>query len=412
MTGGRVPEGLVTATLRAAIPRAIAVVARRWGDFHDAEDAVQEAALSASRVWPRDGLPESPVAWVVAAASRRMIDAIRADQSRRARELRATALELVEPATVHRDDTLALLLMCCHPSLEPGAQLPLTLRAVGGLTTREIARGLMLRESTVAQRISRAKATIRRAGARFALPEPSEVASRIPTVLDVIGLIHTESHSATEGVSIARPGLAAEALRIGRELLRHAPRDAPWRGEVLGLVALMLLTNAREPARIDPTGLPIPLAEQDRRLWRRDLIAEGDGLLREALADYPLGVFQLRAAIAGVHAAAPSYAATDWREIAGLYDLLRVLAPGPVTELARLVAVAELEGAESALRALERLDQDAPVARVAAVRAHLLARAGHDPSAALREAAAAATNAAERRWFEQRAVAGGAHSGG
>ncbi|GAB3916954.1 RNA polymerase sigma24 factor [Microlunatus endophyticus] len=403
MTGHGAPTGAMTAALRHAIPRAVAVVARRWGDFDDAEDAVQEAALAAAARWAQDGLPDHPVGWLVSVAARRRIDALRSDAARLEREIgwvtrASTGLEVID-----RDDTLTVFLMCCHPALDRAGQVALTLRAAGGLTTREIARGLMLRETTAAQRISRSKATIRRAGAGFSLPDADQLEGRVHSVLDVLGLIHTESHSATEGEEIVRPGLAAEALRIARELLGQTPAEAPWRGEVLGLIALMLMTNAREPARIDAGHLLVPLAEQDRSLWRADLIAEGDRMLREAITRYPIGVFQIRAAIAAAHSTARSYASTDWREILGLYDLLRLLSPGPLTELARLVAWAEVHGTDEALDDLDRIADGAPAARVAAVRAHLLQRCGRDPSEALRAAAAATTNLAERRWFEARA---------
>ncbi len=398
------PRGLVVAAMRAATPRAIAILARRIDSFEDAEDAVQEALTAAARQWPRDGIPDDPTAWLVTAAHRRAVDAIRSATARRARERRAVEREPPAPAVIEQDDTLALYLMCCHPALPRASQVALTLRAVGGLTTREIARGLIVTEPTVAQRITRAKTTLRRSGATFALPTHEQLAARVGVVLDVLGLIHTESHSATEGDEIARPGLAAEALRLARQLLAASAPESPWRGEVMGLVALILLTDARAPARLDATRALVPLAAQDRTLWTSAMIAEGDRLLTEALARYPIGPFQLRAAIAGVHDSAPSYEQTEWRELLGLYDLLRVVDPGPIVELARLIPLAEVVGAESSLRELDAISASAPPGRVAAVRAHLSQRAGHDARPEYRSAAAHARNGAERRWFEQMAA--------
>ncbi len=397
------PRGLVIATLRASAPGALGAVIRRTGNFDDAEDALQEAMLAAANQWPRDGIPDNPTAWLITAATRRAIDGIRSDATRREREKRAVGLERDPGEAVQEDDTLAAYLMCCHPSLTRGAQVPLTLRVVGGLTTREIARGLLMSETTIAQRIARAKTTLRRSGARFALPSGDEMPARVTAVLDVLGIIHTESHSPAEGDAVTRPALGAEALRLARELLARTPVGARWRGEVMGLVALMLLTSARSPARTDAAGALIPLAEQDRALWLTDLIAEGDGVLQRALTQYPVGPFQLRAAIAAVHDTAPTFEDTDWEQLLGLYDLLRVVDPGPIVELARLVPLGEVAGPEPALRELGRLEASATGIHVAAIRAHLLRRAGRDASAAYRDAAATARNSAQRRWFEERA---------
>ncbi len=259
-------------------------------------------------------------------------------------------------------------------------------------------------ETSVAQRISRAKATLRRPGVRFALPSDDEMPARVAAVLDVLGIIHTESHSPAEGDAVTRPALGAEALRLARELLARAPVGASWRGEVMGLVALMLLTSARSPARTDAAGTLIPLAEQDRSLWLADLIAEGDELLQRSLTQYPVGPFQLRAAIAAVHDTAATFQDTDWEQLLGLYDILRVVDPGPIAELARLIPLAEVAGPERALGELERLEASSTGVNVAAIRAHLLRRAGRDASTAYREAAALARNGAQRRWFEERAA--------
>jgi RNA polymerase sigma factor (sigma-70 family) len=395
------PQGVLVAALRQAAPRAVAAVTRRIGDFDDAEDAVQEALVAAARQWPQDGIPDEPAAWLTTVAVRRAIDQVRSDAARRDRELRIAMLDAESAAVSAVDDTLALYALCCHPALPRAAQVPLTLRAVAGLSTREIARGLLLSEATVAQRISRAKATLRAAGARF---DDADLAERIPTILDVLGLVHTESHSAAEGEAITRPELAAEALRLARQLLVATPSSTPWHGEVRGLVALMLFTSARAPARVAADGSLVALADQNRSLWRQELIAEADDLLTAALTRHPLGPFQLRAAIAGLHDAAPSFAETDWRELLALYDLLRVVDPGPVVELARLVPFAEVHGADAALRLLDDLAPRTPAVRVAAVRAHLLTRAGRPAAAAYREAAGLAGNGAERRWLEARAA--------
>lgn len=398
------PRGLVTAALRESAPRALSILANRLGDFDDAEDAVQDALAQAARQWSTNGIPDNPTGWVVTVAWRRAIDAIRADASRRERERRVFELDLTAAQPIHTDDTVALYLMCCHPALSRASQVALTLRAVAGLTTREIARGLLVSETTVAQRISRAKATLRRAGARFALPTEAEMPSRVAAVLDVLGIIHTEAHSAAGGDAITRPALGADATRLGRELLRRTDPASPWRGEIMGVVALMLLTDARAPARIGATGALVPLADQDRGLWHADLITEGDDLVSAALAGYPLGPFQLKAAIAAVHDRAASRAATDWRQILRLYDLLRIIDPSPIVELARLVPLAEAVGPALALRDLDDLSGSVPAGRAAAVRAYLLTLAGSDPSSAYREAAMSSGNGAERRWFEEMAA--------
>ncbi|GAA1920772.1 sigma factor-like helix-turn-helix DNA-binding protein [Microbacterium aoyamense] len=392
------PAAALTAAVRAAAPRALAILVRRLGSFDDAEDAVQEALVDAARQWPIDGIPEQPVAWLVTVASRRAIDAMRSASARREREWRAASLE-VEVASSDEDDTLVLFVLCCHPLLSHTSQVALTLRCVGGLSTREVARGLVASESTVGTRISRAKATLR--GIR--LDSISEIGARMPAVLDVLGLIHTESHTAVEGDAIGRPALAAESLRLARMLLTQTTDE--WRGEVMGLIALILLTDARQPARVSADGVLVPLAEQDRSLWRSSMIEEGSSLVTEALSRHPLGPFQLRAAIAAVHDEAATSEETDWAQILGLYDVLCALDPGPVSMLGRCVAIGEVDGADAGLDALTRVTA-APDRQSFAVRAHLLARASRHDAArkAYADAARLTRNASERRWLLQAAA--------
>jgi predicted RNA polymerase sigma factor len=396
-----VPSAALTAALRSAAPRALAVLVRRTGAFDDAEDAVQEALAAASQQWPRDGIPDAPVAWLVTVASRRHVDSVRSDVARREREERAALRETPSTAT-DVDDTLRLFLLCCHPSLPRASQVALTLRCIGGLTTREIARGLLAAEPAVGQRISRAKAALR----GVTLDTDESLADRVPAVLDVLGLIHTEAHSAVEGDDISRPLLGAEALRLAR-LLRSlsAPGDR-WRPEAMGLVALMLLTDARAPARLDADGVLVPLAEQDRSLWRADFIAAGAGLLEEALRQGQPGRYQLRAAIAAVHDEAARADDTDWRQLLGIYEVLRRVDPGPVSELGRAVVVGEVAGPDAGLQIVGRWDAQGPAQRVSAVRAHLLDRAGRHAEAAreYERAARLTRNGAERRWFLRRAA--------
>jgi RNA polymerase sigma factor (sigma-70 family) len=395
------PAAALTAALRAAAPRALAILVRRIGNFDDAEDAVQEALIAAARRWPTEGIPNQPVAWLVTVATRRAIDTMRSEIARRERERRMASMELTVSSS-DEDDTLLLFLLCCHPAMSHGSQVALTLRCVGGLTTREIARGLMLPEATVGTRISRAKSTLR----GIPLDSIVDVEQRLPAVLDVLGLIHTESHTAVEGDAISRPALAAESLRLARTLLEHAP-DA-WRGEVMGLIALILLTDARQPARVDSNGVLVPLAEQDRALWRPELIAEGVELLTEALRLHPLGRFQLRAAIAAVHDEAVAADATDWRQILALYDVLCVLDPGPISALGRCVAIGEVHGADAGLEEVNTVTA-APAQQTFTVRAHMLARAGRAAEArdAYALAARLTRNESERRWLLRAAAAAG-----
>jgi RNA polymerase sigma factor (sigma-70 family) len=383
--------------LRECAPQVLAAVARRYGDFDAAEDAVQEALLAAARQWPADGIPDNPTAWLIRVASRRHIEVLRSEQARRRRE----ALPQDPAPAVRGDDELMLLLLCCHPALTPPAQVALTLRAVGGLTTAEIARALLVPEPTVGQRISRAKQRIRDSGARFAMPPDDEIGARLTGVRQVLYLIFNEGSTASSGGSLHRVELSTEAIRLTRQLRDRLPDD----GEVAGLLALMLLTDARRPARTRPDGALVPLAAQDRRLWDSAAIAEGVAIITDALQRFPVGPFQVQAAIAAVHDEAPSAAGTDWPQILELYRLLDALAPGPMVTLNRIVAVAEVDGPLVALRALDEV----PLTdhhRVPAVRAHLLERSGAlaEARAEYQHAAKLTLSRPERLYLEAQAA--------
>jgi RNA polymerase sigma factor (sigma-70 family) len=363
-------EGL----LRDLAPQVLGTLVRRHGSFDASEDAVQEALLAAAVQWPVDGLPRNPKAWLVTVASRRLIERWRNESARRRREQTTAALEPPDPEPVTDvDDTLTLLLLCCHPSLTQASQVALTLRAVGGLTTEEIARAFLVPQATIAQRISRAKQRIRGADLRM-LPQ-TDRDERITAVLHVLYLIFNEGYTASSGPALNRVELTAEAIRLTRQLRASLPDD----GEVAGLLALMLLTDARRPARTRPDGGLIPLAEQDRNQWDRDAIVEGLDLIRTTLATAPIGPFQLQAAIAAVHDEAARAEDTDWAQILVLYDLLRSIAPGPMVTLNRIVAVAMVDGPCAGLEQLAAAEADPALAghhRVDAVRAHMLERAG------------------------------------
>jgi predicted RNA polymerase sigma factor len=350
-------------------------------------------------------VPDSPKGWLVTVASRRQIEQWRRASARRHREeIAAAQLPEPEPGPA-ADDTLTLLLMCCQPSLTPPSQVALTLRAVGGLTTAEIARALLVPEATVAQRISRAKQRIKATGGRFAMPPEAERSERVASVLHVLYLVFNEGYTATSGPALHRVELTTEAIRLTRQLFERLPDD----GEVAGLLALMLLTEARRPARTRPDGALVPLAEQDRRLWDAEAIAEGAALITEALATKPIGPYQLQAAIAAVHTEAVRLEDTDWRQILGLYDLLRTMAPGPMVTLNRIVAVAMVHGPRFGLKELAAAEADRSLAghhRVAAVRAHLLEMAG-DLEAARAQyhlAGRRTLSIPERRYLESRAA--------
>lgn len=392
-------------TLRELTPQVLGAVVRRYGNFDAAEDAVQEALLAAALQWPEEGRPDDPKAWLIRVASRRLIDQLRSEQSRRDREV-ADVLRTPEPAPVSAaDDSLVLLFLCCHPALPGPAQVALTLRAVGGLTTGEIAHAFLVPEPTMGQRISRAKQRIRTSGLPFAMPPPAERASRLDAVRQVLYLIFNEGYTSTSGPDLARVELSAEAIRLTRMLHRSVPDD----GEVAGLLALMLLTDARRPARIGPDGSLIPLEEQDRALWDATAIAEGVALITVALSGGPPGPYQLQAAIAAVHDEAPSTEDTDWKQVVALYTLLASMTDNPMVRLNRAVAVAMVDGPAAGLAELAALDGDPRVAahhRLDAVRAHLLELAG-DRAAAVthyRRAAERTTSAPEQRYLDGRAA--------
>ncbi|MEL4320278.1 sigma-70 family RNA polymerase sigma factor [Leifsonia sp. YIM 134122] len=398
--------------LRATAPAALAILVRRTRDFEASEDAMQEALLAASVQWRTDP-PENPRAWLVTVAHRRYVEQVRSEVARRRREETVFDLDAAPDAVPSRDDSLTLFLLCCHPALPLPAQVALTLRAVGGLTTAEIARGLLVPEATVGQRISRAKARIRASGSEFRMPADDELGDRVAAVCAVLYLVFTEGHTATGGESLTRVDLSSEAIRLARQLQEATPATAPWRGEVAGLLALMLLTECRRSARIrfDVDGGPgtlVPLAEQDRALWDRALIDEGVALVTGVLESAPAGPYQLQAAIAAVHDEAPSTAETDWPEILGVYELLRRMAPGPMVELNWVVAMAMVWGADVGLRELETVALEPALAghfRVHAVRGHLLELSGATDAARAEFATAAllALNAAERRYLEGKA---------
>jgi predicted RNA polymerase sigma factor len=395
-------EGL----LRDLAPQVLGAVVRRYGGFDTCEDAVQEALLAAALRWPVEGLPDNPKGWLITTASRRRIELWRSDEARRRREEGVAAREIpdIEPAP-GVDDTLTLLYLCCHPALSPVSQVALTLRAVGGLSTAEIARAFLVPEPTVAQRISRAKARIKATGARFRLPPEAERSSRLAAVLHVLYLIFNEGYTASSGDSLHRVELSTEAIRLTRQLRTRLPDD----GEVAGLLALMLLTDARRPARTSPEGALVPLAEQDRDVWDREAIAEGVALITGALAGSPIGPYQLQAAIAAIHDEAPNAADTDWRQILALYELLAATAPSPMITLNRIVAVAMVDGAPAALAQLGEAEKDPALAdhhRLHAVRAHLLDLAGDHDAARTHyaEAARRTLSGPERDYLEARAA--------
>ena len=376
--------------LRELAPRVLGVLVRRHGGFDTCEDAVQEALLAAAAQWPAEGVPANPTGWLITVASRRRIELLRGEVARRRREESAAALAPPGPEPAAVDDTLTLLLLCCHPSLTQASQVALTLRAVGGLSTAEIARAFLVPEATVGQRISRAKQRIKASGAEFRMPPQAERSQRMAAVLQVLYLIFNEGYTASSGPALHRVELTSEAIRLTRQLHDRLPGD----GEVAGLLALMLLTDARRPARTRPDGALVPLAEQDRGRWDARAIAEGVALISQALASAPIGPYQLQAAIAAVHDEAPRAEDTDWPQILGLYDLLDSIAPGPMVTLNRIVAVAMVEGPRAGLEQLAAAEADPALAghhRVDAVRAHLLDLAGE------REAARAHYQLAARR---------------
>ncbi|GAA4054058.1 sigma factor-like helix-turn-helix DNA-binding protein [Arthrobacter methylotrophus] len=374
-------ESMLEGLLRTLAPQVLGVLVRRHGQFAECEDAVQEALLEAALQWPDSGVPDNPRAWLLTVATRRLVDHWRSESSRQEREKRAAALEPPPSEAPYStrdtggfaEDTLALLFLCCHPALSAPSQLALTLRAVGGLTTAEIASAFLVPEATMGQRISRAKQSIRKAGAHFELPEAGERKARLGVVLHVLYLIFNEGYAASSGPSMQREELTREAIRLARLLRRLVPAEH----EVGGLLALMLLTDARRRARSLPDGVLVPLAEQDRRLWDSAQIAEGLELLSSVLGVGHPGPYQLQAAIAAVHAEATTADQTDWPQILALYTVLEAMAPSPVVTLNRTVAVAMVDGPQAALELLDGLEAELKDwHRLDAVRGHLLEMSG------------------------------------
>jgi RNA polymerase sigma factor (sigma-70 family) len=375
--------------LRELAPQVLGAVVRRYRDFAAAEDAVQEALLVASSHWPKEGLPDNPRAWLIQVAARRITDQIRAESARRRRETTLLAEtqedEQIAPSLdsghePEKDDTLLLLFMCCHPALTRTSAIALTLRAVAGLTTAEIAHAFLVPESTMAQRISRAKQLIKKSGVGFEMPTETERDERIEAALHVLYLIFNEGYAASGGDSLQRVDLSGEAIRLARAMQRLLPDD----GEVAGLLALMLLTDARRSARTGSEGELIPLDEQDRSLWDRQVISEGVALVSRALSGGAVGTYQLQAAIAACHDEATRVEDTDWPQILALYGLLQHMSDNPMLTLNRAVAVAMVDGPHAGLKLLASLDADSRIAehhRLAAVRAHLHERAGERAAA-------------------------------
>jgi len=403
--------------LRELAPQVLGAVARRFRDFAAAEDAVQEAMIAAFTQWPQDGMPDNPRGWLIQVASRRMTDQARSEIARRARETAvAQEVETMAPTVdmesdMDPDDTLILLFMCCHPALTASSAIALTLRAVGGLTTAEIANAFLVPEATMAQRISRAKQSIKASGVPFRLPSPEERAERLPAVLHVLYLIFNEGYASSVGAQLQRLDLAHEAIR----LTRSAKTLLPDNGEVAGLLALMLLTDARRAARTGPEQELIPLTKQDRSRWDRAEISEGIELLTAALSEGAIGLYQLQAAIAAVHDEAARAEDTDWTQILALYELLKRVSPSPVVILNHAIAAAMVHGPSKGLELLRMLDNDPRLAghyRLNAVRAHLFEMIGDYESAAThyRIAASRTTSVPEQNYLMTQAARIGDHA--
>ncbi len=396
--------------LRDLAPQVLGAVIRRFGDFSAAEDAVQEALLAAALQWPQEGVPDNPRGWLIQVAARRMTDHIRAETARRRRESAVMEqteqqVEAVAENTSDHDDTLILLFMCCHPALTPPSAIALTLRAVGGLTTAEIANAFLVPEATMAQRISRAKQRIKTSGVPFSMPSDRERAERLSAVLHVLYLIFNEGYTSSIGASLQRSDLSNEAIRLTRAVHTLLPDD----GEVAGLLALMLLTDARRLARTGPNGELIPLTEQDRTRWDREAIAEGIALLTNTLSRGSVGAYQLQAAIAAVHDEAERAADTDWPQILELYSLLKRMSDNPMVTLNHAIAAAMVHGPQAGLELLKPLDADERLAghyRLDAVRAHLHEMAGDDQAAIAhyRAAAGRTANIPERNYLTTQAA--------
>ncbi|MEU7385305.1 RNA polymerase sigma factor [Streptomyces tanashiensis] len=409
MTGPHEVEDL----LRAYAPQVLGALVRRYGDFDLCEDAVQEALIAAAQQWPGQGVPDHARAWLVTVAQRRYVDHVRSEAARRRREdavaLATPDSELLAHAAddesgTDRDDSLSLLFLCCHPDLSPPSRIALTLRAVGGLTTAQIAAAFLVPEPTMAQRISRAKQVIKAGGLSLAQPEGEDRTARLAEVRHVLYLVFNEGYTASAGDALTAPELSTEAIRLARMLHRLVPDDT----ETAGLLALMLLTDARRPARTGPRGELVPLAEQDRGSWNGGLIAEGVELISRTLPQGRVGPYQIQAAIAAVHDEAGSAEATDWPQILALYELLESTGPNPMVTLNRAVAVAMVHGPRAGLELLDGLAADRLLARshrLLATRAHLLELLGDREGAAsaYREAARHTTSAPERRHLTERA---------
>jgi len=390
--------------LRELAPQVLGATMRRYGDFAAAEDAVQEALFAAATQWPREGMPDNPRGWLIQVASRRMTDHIRTESARRRRERDAAQqIDELVPAIEHdgdQDDTLILLFMCCHEALTSSSAIALTLRAVGGLTTAEIARAYFVPEATMAQRISRAKSTIKASGIPFGLPSSGEQKARLRSVLHVLYLIFNEGYTSSDGAQLQRSDLAREAIRLARAVHRSLPDE----GEVKGLLALMLLTDARRDARTGPGGELIPLDKQDRTRWDRVQITEGVALVTEALSSGSIGLYQLQAAIAAVHGEAERAEDTDWPQILAIYGVLKGLSDNPMIALNHAIATAMVDGPAAGLDLLRDLDADGRMKnhhRLHAVRAHLLEKAGDREGAIAhyRSAAGRTTSIPERNYL-------------
>jgi RNA polymerase sigma factor (sigma-70 family) len=400
--------------LRDLAPQVLGAVARRHEDFAAVEDAVQEALIAASSQWPREGIPDNPRGWLFHVAVRRLTDHVRSELSRKRREeavaTEMSAIETVVPTSFgeigeEEDDTLVLLFMCCHPALTPPSAIALTLRAVGGLTTAEIARAFLVPEATMAQRISRAKQSIKASNIQFAMPTPEERAERLASVLHVLYLIFNEGYTSSGGPELHRPDLSNEAIRLARVVLALLPDDV----EVAGLLALMLLTDARRAARTGPNGELIPLDEQDRSRWNRELIAEGTALISKTLPAGAIGPYQIQAAVAAVHDEAARVEDTDWPQILALYGVLKRMSDNPMVALNHAIAAAMVQGPAAGLELLKGLDDDDRMSghyRLDAVRGHLFEKAGdHERAIAhYRAAAERTTSIPERNYLTTKAA--------
>ena len=387
----------------------LGALGRRYGNFDAAEDAVQEALIAAAERWPQDGIPQEPRAWLATTATRRLVDRARSERSRRDREQRVAAREVPVPGAPEADDSLTVLFLCCHPALSPASAVALTLRAVGGLTTAEVARAFIVPEATMAQRISRARRTVKDSGEPFRMPSGHDYAARLRSVLRVLYLIFNEGYVSSAGEQLGRVDLSHEAIRLTRLLVEAAPNEP----EALGLLALMLLIEARRPARTDPAGDLVALPDQDRSRWDDAMVDEGVALLERAVEMGAVGEYQLQAAIAAVHDRAPSAGATDWPQVLALYGLLERVAGGPVVTLNRAVAAAMVDGPRAGLAVLDGVsDRMGGTQRWLAVRGQLSAMAGDTQVAAelLERAGALATSVPERRYLAREVARLRAHA--